>query len=113
MLDNYNKYKELTGNNNTEYKKFIEHLNKSNKKVWIRQVVIPNEMDNDEYLKSLKEEISKIKNVEKVEFLPYHKLGREKYIAMNIPYPMENIPEMDKDKCDELYKRFLEIQKEN
>lgn len=108
-----NKYKELTGNNNTEYKKFIEHLNKSNKKVWIRQVVIPNEMDNDEYLKSLKEEISKIKNVEKVEFLPYHKLGREKYIAMNIPYPMENIPEMDKDKCDELYKRFLEIQKEN
>ena len=106
---NKDKYKELTIKDNSEYLEFVKHLNKSNKKVWIRQVIIPGQMDNEDYLKSLKEEISKIKNVERVEFLPYHKLGREKYIAMNIPYPMENINEMDKEECNKLYKKFLEL----
>ena len=106
---NKDKYKELTGKDNSEYLEFVKHLNKSNKKVWIRQVIIPGQMDNEDYLKSLKEEISKIKNIEKIEFLPYHKLGREKYIAMNIPYPLENINEMDKEECNKLYKKFLEL----
>jgi len=106
---NKDKYKNLTGHDNKEYLEFINYLNKSNKKVWIRQVIIPGEMDNDEYLKSLKEEINKIKNIEKIEFLPYHKLGREKYITMKIPYPMEDIPEMDKDKCNELYEKFMKM----
>lgn len=108
-------FKELTGGNKDIQDKFIKHLNKSNKKVWIRQVIVPTIMDNDQYLNKLKEEIKKIKNVEKIEFLPYHKLGREKYIAMNINYPLENIKEMDKEECKKLYNKFIKIlnQKEN
>ena len=34
-------YKELTGGNIDEADEFIRSLNKSNKKVWIRQVVVP------------------------------------------------------------------------
>ena len=56
-------------------------------------------MDNDEYLTSLSNKLKTIKNIERIDFLPYHKLGREKYIAMNIPYPLENTPEMNKDEC--------------
>ena len=105
-------FKKVTRINSEEYEKFIEVANKLNKKFWIRQVIVPGIMDNDAYLHSLKDYIKKIKNIEKIEFLPYHKLGREKYIKLNIPYPCENIPEMDKNKCKELEEKFLKIIKE-
>ena len=102
-----NMYKIITGGNIEEQDRFIAALNKSHKPVWIRQVIVPGIMDNETYLKSLKSYIKKIKNIKKIEFLPYHKLGREKYIALGIPYPYENIDEMDKDKCSKLYDDFM------
>lgn len=102
-------FKKITQINSDEPMKFIEVANKLNKTFWIRQVVVPGITDNEEYLYSLKKYIKQIKNIERIEFLPYHKLGREKYIKLRIPYPCENIPEMDKNKCNELYNKFINI----
>ena len=104
-------FKAITGGNKDIQDKFIEHLNKSGKKVWIRQVIVPGIMDNNEYLESLVKTIKNIRNVERIDFLPYHKLGREKYITMGINYPLEDTPEMNKDKCTKLYDKFMEIYK--
>lgn len=107
-------YKELTGQEITHIENFIQQLNKQNKKVWIRQVIVPGLTDNKEYIDSLVNYLKKIKNIERVDFLPFHRLGREKYISLNIPYPYENKPDMDKEKCNELYKYFQsKYQKEN
>lgn len=103
-------YKFITSSTSNESLKFLETANKLNKKFWVRQVVVPNIMDNQEYLTLLSEYIEiNIKNVEKIEFLPYHKLGYEKYKKLQIPYLCENIPEMNELKCNELYNRFMEI----
>lgn len=99
-------FKSLTGFEKTESLKFIDSLNRSNKKVWIRQVIIPDVNDNYEYIDKLHDFLKNIKNIEKVEFLPYHKLGSEKYIALNIFNPYKDKREMDKKKCDELYNYF-------
>lgn len=99
-------FKNLTGFEKTESLKFIDSLNRSNKKVWIRQVIIPDVNDSYEYIDKLHEFLKNIKNIEKVEFLPYHKLGSEKYIALNIFNPYKDKREMDKEKCDELYNYF-------
>ena len=96
-------YKELTNLDIYHVEKFIEELNKSNKPVWIRQVIVTGLMD---YIK-------KIKNIQRVDFLPYHRLGREKYLTLNIPYPYEDKQDMDKEKCNELYQYFIEKYKEN
>ena len=104
-------FKVLTGGNKDIQDKFIEQLNKSGKKVWIRQVIVPGIMDNNKYLESLVKTIKTIKNVERIDFLPYHKLGREKYIRMNINYPLEDTPEMNKDECNKLYEEFMKLYK--
>lgn len=101
-------YFNLTGYNIDESINFIETLNKSNKKVWIRQVVVPGQMDNELYLNRLVEVLKKIKNIEKITFLPYHTLGVEKYKKLNIDYPYKDILPMDKVKCDKLYQDFYE-----
>lgn len=104
---NKEKYKELTGTNIDESLRFREVLNKSNKKVWIRQVIVPVLMDNDNYLKSLVDELKTIKNIERIDFLPYHNMAYNKYLKLGIDYPYKNIPPMNKDKCNELYNKFL------
>ena len=82
---------------------------KSNKPVWIRQVIVPNLMDNEEYLYKLKEYLKKIKNIKKIDFLPYHTLGKEKYKELGIDYPYKHLEAMDKQKCSELYNKFINI----
>ena len=105
-------FKTLTGGDFNEQLKFIKALNNSGKNVWIRQVIVPGIMDNDSYLESLVEIVEKIKNVERIDFLPYHKLGREKYIKMGIDYPLENTSEMNKEECMILYDKFMKMYKE-
>ena len=98
----------MTGHKMNEVEKFIVSLNKSGKDVWLRQVVVPNITDQEEYLDSLVYYIQKIKNVKKVEFLPFHHLGFEKYEKLGIKNPLLHTEEMDKIRCDELYKKFWE-----
>jgi len=104
---NISKYKELTSHDIDEVEKFINALNNSNVPVWIRQVIVPGLMDNDEYLYSLKEYLKKIKNIKKIDFLPYHTLGIEKYRELGIEYPYKDIESMDKEECNRLYEKFI------
>ena len=91
------------------FMEFVKQLNESGKEVWIRQVIVPGIHDNSQYMSHLVTFIkNNIKNVKRVDFLPYHKLGSEKYDVLGIDNPYLNMPEMDIVRCDELYKRFLE-----
>lgn len=85
---------------------FLETMKKNNTKMWIRHVVVPGITDGEEHIKAFKEFIKDIPNVEKVELLPYHLLGQNKYEGLGIKYPLEGIPAMDKKVCEE-YKRYL------
>ncbi len=96
-------YKDLVGRDIEESLKFISALNKMNSKVWVRQVIIPEVNDNEEYIKKLSRFIKKINNVEKVEFLPYHKIGDDKYTKLGIINPYSDKETMDVDKTNELY----------
>ena len=97
-------YKYITGKDITSVEEFISELNTSGTKVWIRQVITPGITDTREYILSLKEYIKKINNIERIDLLPYHTMGIEKYNKLGIPYPLGGVPPMDKDKVDELYK---------
>lgn len=101
-------YFSITGHKSLEdVSEFIKQLNDSGNDVWVRQVIIPDINDNLEYMDGLASYIKdNIKNVKKVEFLPFHRLGREKYIKLGIPYPYEDKDDMNKDKCDSLYEYF-------
>lgn len=104
------RYRHLTGGDIKKSWEFLEYAKKKHKKFWIRQVIVPGVHDNMNFIKSLSKYIKEHFNksdIERIEFLPYHKLGNEKYIALNIWNPYKDKPEMDEDKCKELYQKFL------
>ena len=54
------------------------------------------------FILKLKEFASSIKNVEKVELLPYKTIGVHKYQTLNLKYRLDGVPELSKEKLEEL-----------
>lgn len=96
-------YKNITRCDIDKSLEFLEAMKRNNTKMWIRHVVVPGLTDGEEHIKAFKEFIKDIPNVEKVELLPYHLLGVNKYEKMGIEYSLKGVPAMDKDLCNSYY----------
>lgn len=95
---NTEKSKELVGFNNEKELAFAEYLSNNNIHMWIRQVLIPGYTDDEEDLLKLKDFISNLKTVDKVEVLPYHDMGKYKWKKLEVNYELENVrPANDED----------------
>ena len=101
-------YKYITGRDDYTYKAFLDACIKLNKKLWLRQVIVPTINDTANHIIAFREFAKSIPNVEKIELLPYKTMGITKYKSLNIPYPLDNIPELDKSKLKELNKYLKE-----
>ena len=101
-----NKYYEMTSNNIEESLNFLNKCQELNKKMWIRQVIVPGINDTEEYINELANFIKPLKNIEKVELLPYHTMAKEKYEKLNIQNKLLNTLDMNVEKCKELEKKL-------
>ncbi len=99
---------ELTGFSNKNNLNFAKYLSNVKIPVWIRQVLIPGYTDDKFDLQNLKKFIDSLENVEKVEILPYHDLGKFKWKEVGDIYELENIPSPT-DKEIERAKSILQI----
>lgn len=86
------KCKDLVGFSNEKELEFIKYLNKINKPMWIRQVLVPGYTDDKQDLLKLKEFINSLTSVEKVEILPYHTMGKYKWDDLGLKYELEGVP---------------------
>lgn len=85
------KSKELVGFSNKLELEFAKYLSNHNIPIWIRQVLIPGYTDDEQDLLKLKDFIASLKTVQKVEFLPYHDMGRFKWKRLGLDYALENV----------------------
>lgn len=97
-------YKELTGQDIKFFNQFLSACQRKKKSLWLRQVIVPNINDDRKNVISLSNFVKQIKNVEKVELLPYKTIGVHKYKELNIPYRLNDVPELSEEKLDELNK---------
>ena len=90
----------LTGHTNRNILAMAQELSDMVKPVWIRHVLVPGGSDKDEYLHRLADFIHTLKNVERVEVLPYHTLGTFKWEKLGIPYPLEGVKPPTQERID-------------
>lgn len=88
---NPTRHKDLTGFDNSNIIEMAKYLSEINKPVWIRHVLVPEHSDFDEDLDALGDFIDTLSNVDRVEILPYHTLGKFKWENLGIPYSLESI----------------------
>ena len=88
---NPTRHKDLTGFDNSNIIEMAKYLSEINKPGWIRHVLVPEHSDFDEDLDALGDFIDTLSNVDRVEILPYHTLGKFKWENLGIPYTLESI----------------------
>ena len=84
-------HREVTGADNSQILDFARYLSEKGVSTWIRRVIVPDLTDGEDDLKKTGEFISSLKNIERIEVLPYHDFGVEKWRNLGIKYPLEGV----------------------
>ncbi len=83
-------HKSLTGHDNANVLDCARYLSEIGKPVWIRHVLVPGITDDDRCLTELSEFLRELKNIERIDVLPYHSLGTFKYEKLGIEYSLKD-----------------------
>ena len=84
-------HQNLVGVSNHRTLDFARYLTKRNIRTWVRYVIVPGYTDDDDSAHRLGAFTRDMTNVEKIELLPYHELGKHKWQAMGEEYQLEGI----------------------
>ncbi len=85
-------YRDLTRGRLTPTLQFAERLAAQDKPVWVRFVLVPGWTDDPDHVARLAKHVASLGNVERVDVLGYHLLGREKYAELKRPDRLEGVP---------------------
>lgn len=90
-------HQKLTKHSNKAILLFAKYLDQIHKSVWIRHVVVPGITFDEFELKSLGKFLATLSNIEKIDVLPYHAMGKVKYENLGIEYPLADTRQLTKD----------------
>ncbi len=91
--------KKLTGHSNRPALQFARYLERMHKPVWIRHVVVPGITLKEKPLTELGRFLRTLSNMEKLEVLPYHSLGKVKYENLGMEYALKDTPQATKEEA--------------
>ncbi len=83
---------ELTSQRLDRVLEFARFTSESGVPIWIRHVLVPGITQDNEQLYKLGRFIGTLKTLKAVDVLPYHDMGKAKYTALGIPYPLPDTP---------------------
>lgn len=86
-------HRQLTGQPNDRILAFARHLSERGTKMWIRHVLVPGLTDEEEELLALGRFAATLNGVEKLELLPYHRMGAYKWQQLGREYSLEGVKE--------------------
>ena len=90
QIDN-DKHIELVEVSNSATLRFAKHLQSIQKPTWIRHVLVPGYTDDGASIRKLGAFLQDMDNVEKVEILPYHRMGKTKWAELGFDYPLGDL----------------------
>ncbi len=88
------RHKALTSQPLDRIHRFARHLAERKQPAWIRFVLVPGLTDSEDNLMRLGTFIEEeLPNVEKIEILPYHRMGIYKWEELGLEYKLKDIPD--------------------
>ena len=93
-------YQDLTGGSLLTTLEFAKYLSLIKKPMWIRHVLVPGVTDKDEFLEHLADFLKDMKNVERVEILPFHKMGEHKWEVLGREYTLSETKEPSPERIE-------------
>ena len=108
---NPERYRALAGGELRPTLEFAERLAALRKPVWLRYVLVPGLTDNMEDITELSRHAARLGNVERVDVLPFHQMGRFKWDELKLDYTLKDVPEPSEELTEQV--RDIFRQEEN
>ena len=99
-------YKAVTGVGIEPTLEFARRLDADGTPIWVRYVLVPGLTDDVENVEGVAEFLATLANVERVEILPFHKMGEHKWAALNLEYRLKNTESPSKDLINRVQDQF-------
>jgi pyruvate formate lyase activating enzyme len=84
-------HKRLTGMDNAPTLAFARRLAAAKRPVWVRFVLVPGWSDDEKTVGSLARFAASLGNVERVDVLPFHQMGRFKWAQLGLTYSLAGV----------------------
>lgn len=85
------RHKHLTGKDPGPTLNFARRLAQRGKTIWLRYVLVPELTDDENDIRQIAEFAASLGNVERVDVLPFHQLGRFKWEKLGIDYQLKDV----------------------
>jgi pyruvate formate lyase activating enzyme len=99
-------YRRLTSRALEPTLEFARRLAEREQPVWVRYVLVPGYTDSFDEVDRVAKFTASLGNVERVDVLPFHKLGAAKYEALGIPFPLADNPVPSAELVERVRARF-------
>ena len=87
-----------------------KHISQLKVPMWLRIPIIPGYTDSPENIRGLAVIIKELDAVERIDLLPYHRLGESKYKGLGMKYPLEEgLSSPSKAKMEELLEIITDL----
>ncbi len=105
-----NIYQEITGVPVQPTLEFARRLERLGRPTWIRFVLVPGLSDDPENVAGLADFVATLGNVERIEIVPFHKMGEFKWKELNLicNYRLEKTPSPSSEQYQEACRIFRE-----
>ncbi len=84
-------HQEVCGHPLKPTQEFAQRLAALGRPAWIRFVLVPGLTDSHDNVDKLADLVAPLKNVERVEILRFHQMGRDKWHKLDVGYLLENV----------------------
>ena len=102
-------HKRLTGMDTKPVHEFVRRLAARKHPVWIRFVIVPGWTDNMEEIDRMAQFAADLGNVERVDVLPFHQMGRFKWEKLGMDYQMRDAQPPSRETMDMAISRFRAV----
>jgi pyruvate formate lyase activating enzyme len=85
------RHRQLTGMDVRPTLDFARRLADRRRPVWVRYVLVPGVTDDPDDIAKLASFAGGLGNVQRVDVLPFHQMGRFKWKELGTPYALENV----------------------
>lgn len=85
-------YREVTGGELEPTLRFGRRLTERGIPVWVRFVLVPGLTDGADNVAAVADHVAGLSSVQRVEVLPFHQMGREKWARLGLTYRLADTP---------------------
>jgi pyruvate formate lyase activating enzyme len=100
------RHRRLTGQEVGPVLEFARRLSERKRPIWLRFVLVPGLTDDDEDIARIASFCAGLGNVERVDVLPFHQMGRFKWKELKLDYSLENTSPPTSEEVERACARF-------